>query len=266
LQELSSTQFHRATPIFHPSSFGVLAAGTLEGGHPGRVFLGDGFGLVCTRVGYYFLAGQVPDAREQAALARLFLDELAPQQKAALGDPQILLFYDRPAWQQLLADLFAAKGPKTLSKKRMVLPPSQPPVAPDDQPCPPDGFRLQPITRDLLDAHPDLAGEAQLFWGTSDAFLEKSLGFCVLRGDRLAASCQAVFVGGGEVEISIATHPDYHRQGLARLCAAAFIAECRRRGLRPIWGCWPENAPSVALAHRLGFVDDRDQPICFWED
>jgi hypothetical protein len=43
------------------------------------------------------------------------------------------------------------------------------------------------------------------------------------------------------------------------------LAEAKKRGLRPVWGYFPENGPSIALARSLGFVDDIDLPICFWE-
>ena len=50
---------------------------------------------------------------------------------------------------------------------------------------------------------------------------------------------------------------------LAHLTANALIEACLERGLEPIWGCWPENQPSVSLAHNLGFQDDTEQDFFF---
>lgn len=74
--------------------------------------------------------------------------------------------------------------------------------------------------------------------------------------------CKSVFTGAGEVEISISTAPGYRRKGLARLAGAAFLQACLARGLKPVW---PDNEPSVALAHGLGFIDDLDQDVCMFE-
>ncbi|RPJ43622.1 MAG: GNAT family N-acetyltransferase [Chloroflexi bacterium] len=56
-----------------------------------------------------------------------------------------------------------------------------------------------------------------------------------------------------------------HRE-LAYLTARAFMDACLSCGLRPVWGCWPENEPSVRLARKLGFQLDCEQPVCLWVD
>jgi GNAT superfamily N-acetyltransferase len=255
--------------MFQTTRCGVLAAGTLEGGHPGRVFCDDPLCpttvLVCTRVGYYFLAGRAGNPEFNHQMAERFASDLAPRQMAEIGDPQILLFYPDLGWQETLFELFKERSPIAIHKKRMTLAPGAAAALRGWQERVPPGLRVTPVTVDLLQMHPEKAGEAQLFWGSLDAFVQNSLGFWVLDGDSPLSSVEAVFTGAGEAEISIATAPEARRRGLALLAASAFIEASLARGLRPIWGCWPENEPSVALAHRLGFVDDIDQEICFWE-
>lgn len=91
-------------------------------------------------------------------------------------------------------------------------------------------------------------------------------GFCLHYGDDVAAECSAVFVAGGEAEITIQTAEAYRRRGIGTLVASAFIRQCLVQGLEPVWGCFPENTPSLALARKLGFEDDWQHPICFWEE
>jgi hypothetical protein len=265
--ELEASQFPLAVPLFRQTHYGVLAAGTLEGGHPGRVFVDDpgrpAIAMACTRVGYYFLAGD--PLRDAGCLSCLFEEELAPDQMALTGDPQFLLFYDPPAWQPALFEALCAFQPFVIHKKRMVLDPRAAEALRGRPLEPPDGLRLVPVTQELLECHPDRLGEVLLFWDSIENFLERSLGVWVMDGENVASSCEAVFTGAGEAEISIGTAMGYRRKGLARLAGAAFIQASLARGLRPVWGCWPENAPSVALARDLGFVDDREQPVCFFE-
>lgn len=273
--ELKKDQFDRAAPLFRPTHFGALVAGTLEGGHPGRVFVDDPstpcLALVCTRVGYYFLAGEPQrfadcshsDLSQQ--LCSLFQQELAPAQMTLTGDPQILIFYDPPVLKDTLFTIFQEQEPIAIYKKRMKLNPGALAALGGWKEKVPAGFDLVQVTPSLLEKHPEKMGEVLLFWDSNEAFCEKSLGVWLMDGDTIASSCEAVFAGAGELEISIATALGYRRKGLARLAGSAFIDTCQARGLQPVWGCWPENEPSVALAYDLGFQDDVDQPVCFFE-
>jgi hypothetical protein len=264
--ELTPSQFPTAAPLFAQAHYGVLTAGTLEGGHPGRVFVDDlpqpRAGLVATRAGYFFLAGP-PDAAFLDALFDRFTNDLLPRQVTDLGSPEVVLFFDPPEWHAPLFARFADKRPLRIRKLRHVLPQGAgvPHGWRDDLP---PGLRLAPFSAELFEAHPDLSGEAVLFYGSTARFLEHSLGVCVLDGDTVAGACSAVFTGAGEAEISIHTAEAYRRRGLGCIAAAAFIEACAERGLRPVWGCWPENEPSVRLAGKLGFALDREQPVCLW--
>jgi GNAT superfamily N-acetyltransferase len=265
MHELSLNSFSYALLLFRCTRYGVLAAGTLEGGHLGRVFVDDALhpraGLVCTRVGYYFLAGQ-PDPTFLDDLYALFTGELVPHQEDEQGSPEVVLFFDPPEWQAPLFARFAPVRPLLIHKLRHVLPSGWQGVR---EPLP-AGIRLVPYSAELLGVQPELAGEAELFFGSTAAFLEKSFGCCMMDGETVASACSAVFVGSGEVELSIHTCEAYRRRGLARLAASAFIEACLERNLHPVWGCWPENEPSVRLAQKLGFVLDCQQPVCLWVD
>jgi RimJ/RimL family protein N-acetyltransferase len=267
--ELERSNFFLAYPLFQPTRYGVLAAGTLEGGHPGRVFCDKqtdpSAALVCTQVGYYFLAGSPGSTKFTADLLDTFDTDLSPNQMAKIGDPQMLLFYDHPGWKEPLLSIFNHHKPIEIHKKRMVLGPDAAAALRGWQERVPAGLRVVPVTADLLQIHPDKKGEVELFWGSVDAFLQKSLGLWILEGDTLLSSVEAVFTGGGEAEISIATVPSARRRGLAAIAASAFIEASLSRALNPIWGCWPENEPSVALAKHLGFVEDLNQPVIYWE-
>lgn len=268
--ELPPENFRLAQPLFAKTQYGVLAAGTLEGGHPGRVFVDDivfpRAGLVCTRVGYYFLAGTTAEAGLDW-LYEVFTGELIPRQKAESGNPEALLFFDPPELAEALLARFAALRPVRIHKKRHIFPSASAGELRGWRERVPEGLRVAAFTPELLAGCPELVEEAALFYGSCEAFLQKSLGYCVLdEGNVSACACSGVFTGGGEIEISIHTAEAYRRRGLATLAAAAFIEASLERGLRPIWGCWPENTPSMLLAKKLGFIEDCDQPLCLWVD
>ena len=274
--ELSPSQFALARPLFETARYGVLSAGTLEGGHPGRVFVDDPnlprAALVCTRVGYYFLAGNPVPNGFIDRMVETFTTQLAPSQLQALGDPQVLLFYPSDEWHAPLLQAFGERGPIMIYKKRMVLDPAMAVRGAKAYSCwreyLPPGFHIEEMSPEFFEQHPEMAGETILFWGSENRFAQKSLGLCLIddqAGDMAVSACSGVFVGSGEVEISISTDPAYRRRGFGWIIAAAFIEACLTRGLAPVWGCFPENETSVRLASRLGFIEDTEHPICFWE-
>jgi RimJ/RimL family protein N-acetyltransferase len=267
--ELKPHQFSTVFPMFSQTHYGGLVAGTLEGGHPGRVFVDNvekpQVGLVCTKVGYYFLAGDHRCSDASQSLSQLVRDELAPQQIKCLDDPQILIFFHQSGWKEPLLQAFADLKPIVINKKRMVLENNAEENTKNWRKQIPEGMRILPVTIELLEQHPEEARVIELFWGSLKQFEESSLGYWLLDGDIIASSCEAVFVGAREAEISISTPLGYRRRGLARITGSALIETCRKRGLNPIWGCWPENLPSVALARSLGFIDDKEQEIVFFE-
>lgn len=58
------------------------------------------------------------------------------------------------------------------------------------------------------------------------------------------------------IEIEIDTREDYRRRGLAYVCGAALILECRKRNLYPSWDA--QNTWSAALAQKLGYHFDHE--------
>jgi GNAT superfamily N-acetyltransferase len=55
-------------------------------------------------------------------------------------------------------------------------------------------------------------------------------------------------------DLSIDTLEAYRRRGLAAATASRLIERVRASGKEPVWGALEDNAPSLALAKRLGFV------------
>lgn len=268
--ELRPDQFSNVIPLFQRTDYGVLAMSTLAGHHPGRVFVDDAHhpraGLVCTRagIGYYFLAG-IPGDQAFTWLDEAFTKDFVPAQVAATGSPEVLLFfYPQTAWKTPLFEQFHDRKPVEIFKHRFTLPAEAARRVRGWQSGLPEGMRVIPYKKTLMEAHPEIKEEVCLFYGSVETFLEHSLGVYVLDGETVACTCLAVFTGCGEAEISIATAEAYRRRGLAQIAAAAFIEAALARGLNPIWGCWPNNTPSVGLAQKLGFVEAAQQPVCLW--
>lgn len=123
----------------------------------------------------------------------------------------------------------------------------------------PDGFRLVRIDQALLDAAPDnLAAVTDVIdaWPSTQAFLEKGVGFCILHQDRIVSHCATDSVTGVRCELGVGTEPGFRRLGLAKIAAAAALSECLDRGIVGVeWHSHASNRGSIAIARAIGLVE-----------
>jgi RimJ/RimL family protein N-acetyltransferase len=94
--------------------------------------------------------------------------------------------------------------------------------------------------------------------------LERTIGYCVMHEAEVV--CEAV--GGpmvrGIVEIGVGTKEAHQGKGLATVATACTMQACEALGLQPFWNAAQSNAPSVALARRLGFRTERPFVVRAW--
>lgn len=82
-------------------------------------------------------------------------------------------------------------------------------------------------------------------------FMEHGLGFVIIKDDRIITGASSYSYDEGIIDITIGTHLEYRRKGLALACAAKLILECLNRNIYPSWNA--ANLESVALAQKLGY-------------
>lgn len=89
-----------------------------------------------------------------------------------------------------------------------------------------------------------------------EAYRKYGLGVMVLRGGEPVSGASSYSGYQGGIEIEIDTKEEYRRRGLAYICGAKLILECRKRGLYPSWDA--QNPWSAALAEKLGYHFDHE--------
>lgn len=95
------------------------------------------------------------------------------------------------------------------------------------------------------------------FWGDTDIETRGQFGYCALVGDTLAGVCHSVTVSATQVNLGVETAQAFRRQGVGLTVCQAAIEAALQRGLTPTWDADGNNLPSVGLARRLGFVEDK---------
>jgi RimJ/RimL family protein N-acetyltransferase len=125
------------------------------------------------------------------------------------------------------------------------------------KPSLPDGCRIVPADLALLKRSQWGEGTA-LIWGGAERFVERGIGFYLVREDDILCEVPAFSIGAGKAEISVITHPDHRGKGFAKLTCRYFADACEQRGLMPTYSCDRENLASVAVARSLGFPEERE--------
>lgn len=128
---------------------------------------------------------------------------------------------------------------------------------------PPDGYQLRRIDGDIV---PRLAGfdyYVAMFGGVERA-VQNTIGYCVLWGEAVVSEAVAGPLARGLAEIGVGTKATFRRKGLATCAAARVIQEVEAAGYQPFWNASYQNAPSVALAKRLGFQRENPFNVFAW--
>lgn len=127
----------------------------------------------------------------------------------------------------------------------------------------PSGYQLRQIDRDvwpLLDGFDYYVS----MYGSAERALKHTLGYCLLHDGQVVCEAIAGPLARGIAEIGVGTRATHRGLGLATITAAYLIQECEARGYQPFWNTSQQNAPSIALAKRLGFQTERPFSVLAW--
>ncbi|MBZ0289874.1 MAG: GNAT family N-acetyltransferase [Anaerolineae bacterium] len=266
MHKLDVKDFERTRPLLSDlAPYNVSIAGVLEGNNPGTVYVDNPImPHVVLLIGPEgsFLAGSSPSAAQISALKDLITDLMEHQGFEAL-------WLDcRPAWGSRLVDILP--WPPLQQPRRHYVCTS---LTLDWRSQVPEGFRVQSVTRELLDRAgldiPDhLYDWMQNNWGSTDAFLARGFGFVTVdvTAERVVSWSLCDCIGDGVCEIGIHTRPEYRQRGFAAITVAAAVDHALANGFRAVgWHCHAENTASWRTALRVGFVWERDyvNHVCF---
>lgn len=84
-------------------------------------------------------------------------------------------------------------------------------------------------------------------FSSAEEYLNRGFGFAVIYNGKLVSGASTWGVYDGGIETQIATRPDFQRKGLVLPCAAAFLLECNKRGVRPCWDAATLISRHIAL-------------------
>lgn len=230
----------------------VRALGVLQGTRHGRVWVDDIEQPSCAVLqeaaeGCTYLGGQPSATWVAAAIAQL------RQHQAVL----IGLWPNDPRWSLLPthADLLGNSldfEPRNLNQNLEALL-----HVPED--C-----QLRQINMDLAQHSPGFVDWCKAFGGV-ETYLAHGLSYGLWQGNTLISQASADPPANGVMEIGTETQPNQRGRGYATRVCAQIVLACEQRGYRVHWNCNALNAPSAAIAHKLGYTQSRAFPWRYWE-
>ena len=231
---------------------GIRALAVLTGGNAGKILTDDPvqpkWGLVWEADdGTLYRGGKYSDAILKEAVDLLRQDGIVAMDFRD-GDPDVDLFPPGPDAGAECLEFDRPIGSSDLSPYLGRLP---------------QGYSVQRMNQALLERSPRLE-EMINRYGSIENFLAKGIAVCVLHEDEIVCEVLADLDILGTREIGVRTQEAYRRQGLATIACAHLIRLCEEAGSHTYWDCVKFNAGSVALAHKLGFQNERPYKLLAW--
>lgn len=121
----------------------------------------------------------------------------------------------------------------------------------------PNGYTTCQIDSELYDQsmREEWSWDACIQFDSKEDFLKRGLGFAAVYEGKLAAQASSYSIYDNGLEITISTHKDHRRKGLAKAAVSTLILACLERGWYPSWDA--RTLISVALAEQLGYHLER---------
>ena len=127
----------------------------------------------------------------------------------------------------------------------------------------PDGYSIHRMDQALLERSPKYEENLNRY-GSIENFLDKGIAVSILHGDETVCEAYADMEIMGIRELGIRTQESYRRQGFATFACAYLIKLCEESGSATYWDCAKFNLSSMALAHKLGFQNERVYKLLAW--
>lgn len=95
--------------------------------------------------------------------------------------------------------------------------------------------------------------------------MQYTLGVSLVQDDYLVCEAATGAPTHGLMEVGVTTHENYRQKGLATIACAKLIEICEMQGYSTWWDCAKQNTPSVRLAKKLGYQNEKEYRYAWWE-
>jgi len=265
MYELKRRDYSRVSDLFEDLRYNLVVDSIIAGNTPARVYVDDvsdpRSAWMWNRMGTMLLAGNPRNRAFNQALSTLFDRHVVPDARRR-QIPSLTLHYWPDAWEgranQLISGVKPERGWRRFYAFDHLRVDWREEISSD---CSIRRMDRRLMQEDQLKNVDHVVGWVHSFWHSVEDFSETGFGFCVVHGEAIASWCLTVYVSGSDVELGLATIPQYRGRGYATLAAAACVEHGIEGGLTPHWHCDEENRPSIRVAEKVGFSNPKQYQV-----
>ena len=265
IQELEKARYESVRALYREWRFNNRVNSLIEGYNPGKIYV-DNTETPHTAIAWvkdmFYLAGDETNQDFNEALDEWIGKVIFPQAQRVGLTYFAVQSYPLEKWESIIKNVLQHRDLRINNEWKYTF--NQEKFTKIQWKDIPTGISIDRIDEKLLaDPHGAVILNRQIIpsCGLVSRFTKDGVGFCVRRGKTIISSCYSVYVTGKVHEIGIDTFDPAHRNcGFAALAARAYIDYCNAHGLTPLWTADEINAPSNALARKLGFEKIGEHP------
>lgn len=241
--------------LFKQLNFSTPVNSILEGNTPSVIYVDDlehpKNAFIWNDFRYSYLAGNYKNKEFLNNLEEHLKNELFPEAKKS-SDPTMVLYPDTENMLESTDEIMNNKHPLKIARHFFKFNKENFESIEIQEN---DGLIIKRLDKDILNnIGKNIAEDIKTSWKSLDIFLEKGVGFALLKEGEIISSCHSCFAGKNTYEINVNTYnPENRNKGYAKLITSKFIKYCIENNIEPTWECWKGNITSENLAEKLGF-------------
>lgn len=259
--ELSKNEYHKIRSLIKgQEDINVTINSIIDKNNRGKIYVDN---LDKPRVAIiwaigcmYYIIGDTDNEDFNSSLDTFITNVLGPDSLAICGGTHfgITICQDENKWTRNLNAIFNYRNPYKEYRYYYVFDKNKYKNYENDLP---EGYIIKRIDKDIINNDlenlivNDILGD---FWISVDNFLDKGIGFCVLKENKIISNCFSGYVSGEFHDIVIRTYGEENeRKGFATSVSRAFIDCCILNNITPCWSTDEENISSQKIAEKCGF-------------
>jgi len=263
--ELKNDEFYKVLELFSDLRDCTPVYSILNNNSASRIFVDDkekpSSAFMWNEFRYSYIAGNSENEKFNENLALLLKNELLPVGKES-NDPTMVFYPDNESWLLKTDEILQGKLPLAINRQLFKF---NKEYFQKLKFSFNEAIQIKRMDKKILNDLDDaILDDIQMSWISLERFLEKGVGFILLKDDELISSCHSCFADDHSFETSIKTYDEkFRRKGYATAVTVKYIEYCLENGIEPKWECWEGNESSVQLAEKMGFVKTTLYPVKF---
>lgn len=262
IYELNENEYYKIRPLIKGrTEMNIPLNGIIGGSNQGKIWVDNldkpktaiVWAIGCT----YFIIGDTENEDFNNSLDSYISDVIGPDCLTSYGGTHFIATLHEDEWKSKLDIIFKSRNSYEEYEYCFIFNEDKYKKLRNLQNNLPDGYTIKRIDKAMISNDTEnLIVDDILdgFWSSAEKFLDKGIGFCVLKDQKVISNCFSGYVSENLHEIVIRTYGEENkRKGFGTLVARAFIDYCISNKIIPHWSTDEYNIGSKAIAEKCGF-------------